>query len=245
MHKRVLELAHSDQRVTAGALIGSSAADSADQWSDIDLTFGIAKGNKLESVLADWTETFSREFGVLHYWDLPSGPSIYRVFLLPSGLEIDVSVTPQPEFGARGPSFRLLFGEQQPQDNTQSQELQYRNHVGLGWHHVFHARSSIERGKPWRAETWIGGVRDETLSLAYLRLGFGKIAGRGIDQLPTSITEPLADTLVKSLEPPELRRALAAATECFCGELIAWGDGLGEKLSPILREFGSENLKKV
>src|SRR5438132_13604371 len=89
---RVLNMARSDPRVTAGALTGSMSLGAEDQWSDIDITFGIADGISIEAVLDDWTETFGREFGALHYWDLPSGPSIYRVFLLSSGLEVDVSV---------------------------------------------------------------------------------------------------------------------------------------------------------
>ncbi|MEV0697624.1 hypothetical protein AB0I53_06855 [Saccharopolyspora sp. NPDC050389] len=38
--------------------------------------------------------------------------------------------------------------------------------IGLAWHHVLHARTSIERGAAWRAEHWIGGVRDQVLVLA-------------------------------------------------------------------------------
>jgi hypothetical protein len=48
---------------------------------------------------------------VLHHWDLRSGPTVYRFFLLPGGLELDVAVTPAAEFGAHGPNFGLLFGE--------------------------------------------------------------------------------------------------------------------------------------
>ena len=107
---RVLEMAKSDPRVTGGALVGSIAGGAEDQWSDIDITFAIADSTSLETVLDEWTQVLERELGALHYWDLRSGASIYRVFLLPSGLEIDVSVTPEQEFGARGPSFRPLFG---------------------------------------------------------------------------------------------------------------------------------------
>ena len=79
-------MAQSDRRVTAGALIGSTATGLGDQWSDIDITFGIAESTSLPAVLDDWTTWFERELGALHHWDLPFGPSIYRVFLLPSGV---------------------------------------------------------------------------------------------------------------------------------------------------------------
>ena len=106
----VLELAKADARVMAGALTGSLAFGSGDAWSDIDVTFGITNGVTPETVLDDWTQLFEREWGVLDHFDLRAGASVYRVFLLPDGLEVDVAVTPEEVFGARGPHFRLLFG---------------------------------------------------------------------------------------------------------------------------------------
>ena len=43
-------------------------------------------------------------------FDVWSGTALYRVFLLPGCLQLDLSLAPQTSFGARAPSFRLLFG---------------------------------------------------------------------------------------------------------------------------------------
>jgi hypothetical protein len=40
---RVLDLAASDERVVAGAVVGSLALASGDRWSDLDLTFRLRK----------------------------------------------------------------------------------------------------------------------------------------------------------------------------------------------------------
>jgi hypothetical protein len=53
------------------------------------------------------------------------------------------------------------------------------------------------------------------------------------------VTDALAETLVRSLDEPELRRALAAATGCLISELGAWDPSLCARLSPLLREFGA------
>lgn len=98
---RVVELARTDSRVTAGALTGSTAVGAEDDWSDIDVAFGITDGVTPDAVLRDWTEILYREFSILDHFDLRSGSSVYRVFLLPDGLEVDVGVTPGHEFGAR------------------------------------------------------------------------------------------------------------------------------------------------
>ncbi len=234
---RVLSLARTDPRVTAGALTGSTAVGAEDEWSDIDVAFGVEDGISPKAILDDWTEVLGRELNVLHHWDLRSGSSIYRVFLLPTGLEVDVAVTPQHEFGALAPSFRTLFGTTRQPEPAPQPDVQYL--VGLGWHHVLHARSSIERSKPWRAEYWISGIRDQALALACLRLGEEAFHGRGIDRLPATVTDPLADALVRSLDESELRRALAVATACLISELEAWNPSLCARLKPPLQEFGA------
>ena len=234
---RVLELARADHRVTGGAFTGSMAFGSGDRWSDIDVAFGITDGISLETVLQDWTQVLDREYSVIDHFDLRSGSSIYRVFLLQSGLEVDIAVTPGEDFGARGPQFRVLFGsikklQEAPQPSASS-------FIGLGWHHVLHARSSIERNKPWQAEYWISGIRDHTLALACLRFGENAYYGRGVDSLPAVVTDPLSDALVRSLDEPELRRALAVATRCFISELEECNPRLCSRLSPLLQEFSA------
>ena len=42
------------------------------------------------------------EFDALPLFDLPSGETIYRVFLLPDGLQCDLSFSPARHFGAAG-----------------------------------------------------------------------------------------------------------------------------------------------
>jgi hypothetical protein len=234
---RVLELARADPRVMAGALTGSMSVGAEDDRSDIDITFGIADGTPPDAVLDEWTAGYAREFGTLHHFDLRAGAAIYRVFLLPSGLELDVAVAPQQVFGARGPRFRSLFGPTGQLDPTPQPDAQHL--IGLCWHHVLHARSCIERGKPWQAEYWISALRDNTLALACLRLGEDAVYARGVDRLPAAVTAPLAGALARSLEAAELRRALAAATACFTRELEAQDRALHSRLEPVLREFGA------
>jgi len=207
----LLELARADARVTGGAITGSTALGASDAWSDIDVAFGIAEGNRLEAVMDDWTQTLDQELGVLNHFDLhASKKRISRVFLLPGGLEVDVAVMPSSDFGAFGPEFRAVFGTASRQETAPQPEAS--SLIGLGWLHVFHARAAIERNKPWKAEYWISGVRDQVIALACLRLGENAIYWRGVDRLPASVTDPFAGALVRSLDTQELRRALAVGT---------------------------------
>ncbi|HTI15987.1 MAG TPA: hypothetical protein VL461_15700 [Dictyobacter sp.] len=232
----VLEMAQNDPRVMGGALIGSTVAGAEDRWSDIDVTFGITVSHAIETVIDDWTQILEREFGVVNYFDLRSGSSIYRVFLLPDGLEIDVSVTPEADFGARSPHFQLLFGGSQPLRSVPPPDTSHI--VGLCWHHIFHARSCIERNKPWQAEYRISEARNHTFALVCTRLGESAAYARGIDKLPITLTKSFEDTFVRSLDEPELRRALAVMTVCLIAEIEQWDSSLCVRLRPLLQEFG-------
>ena len=59
--------------------------------------------------LVGWTRGLTAEFDAVQLIDIPSGASIYRVFLLPGCLQFDLSFTPASQFGASGPKLRLLF----------------------------------------------------------------------------------------------------------------------------------------
>ena len=92
----ILKIARADPRVAAGAMIGSFALSQGDRWSDLDLGFGLADGASPGDILAQWTLELEREFDAVHFFDLPSLSTIYRIFLFPGCLQVDVSMTPAP-----------------------------------------------------------------------------------------------------------------------------------------------------
>jgi hypothetical protein len=234
VRERVFELARTDPRASGGALTGSAVVGAEDGWSDVDTSFGIVDGVDPEAVLADWTKRLDRDLGVVHYWDLRAAPTIYRVLLMPGGLELNIAVTPAAEFGAQGPKFRLLFGEsveRPPAPLPSSDEM-----IGFGWLYVLNARTAIERGKRWQAEHMISALRDQTLALACVRLGEPPAYARGVDRLPPELLEPYEQALIGSLDPEELRRALAVATQLFIAEVAAAEPDLAERLREPLSE---------
>ncbi len=233
----VLGLAASDQRVVAGAVVGSLALDEGDRWSDLDLTFAVVEGVPVLDVLDDWTRRLVDEFDAVRLFDLPSGASLYRVLLLPGCLQFDLSFTPASQFGASGPKFKLLFGRAVDQPFVSpppAHEL-----FGYAVHHLLRARFCIERGRYWQAEYWISSARDDALSLACRRNGLPAVYGRGLDDLPASVRSSFQDTLVRSLERGELLRALHST---IGGLLREAGEvqQLAAQVEPRLRELTSE-----
>jgi RimJ/RimL family protein N-acetyltransferase len=229
---RVLELAASDGRIVAGAVVGSLAQGQGDRWSDLDLTFAVAEAIPLINVLEDWTRRLADEFNAAHLLDLESGASIYRVFLLPGCLQLDLSFTPVSQFGAKGPNFKLLFGHAHELPHVQPPAA--RELFGHAAHHLLRARFCIERGRLWQAEYWISSARDHALRLACRRRGLPASHGRGSDDLPADAREHFASALVTTLKPHELLRALGAITEGLLREAGEVGE-LATRLNPQLR----------
>ena len=222
LRERVLGLARDDERVVAGALVGSLAVDAGDRFSDLDLTFGIAAEVRVAEVLEDWTRTLAGELDAVRLADLERGPTIYRVFLLPDALQLDLSMTPAARFRPAGPRFRLLFGETAadgpepptppvPGDMFIATPAVAEDILGWGVIYALHAPACIERGRLWQAEHYIGAVRDHALSLACLRQGLTPAQACAYDDLPAETLDRLGESHVGALEPGALRAALAAS----------------------------------
>jgi hypothetical protein len=233
----VLRLAHTDTRVVAGAVVGSLALGPGDRWSDLDLTFSVRDDVPLSEVLEDWTINITETFKAVQLFDLTSGTSIYRVFLVMDCLQFDLSFTPASSFGARGPKFRLLFGESTRLPFPQPPSM--RELFGYAVHHILRARFCIERGRYWQAEYWISSARDYALNLACLRRGLSPHQGRGFDELPGEIHRVFNDTFVVSLERDKLLKALRQVIEGLLYEV----DGVEElagRVAPHLHSLMAE-----
>src|SRR5581483_7271720 len=207
-HERMLALAERDPRVVAGAVVGSLALADGDPWSDLDLTFAVADGVAVGEVLEDWTRTVEAELGGVRLFDLPSGPSIYRVFLLPGCLQFDLSFTPAAEFGATSPRFRLLFGtavERQALPQPDTDEL-----FGYAVHHA--------------------------LSLSCVDHGLPAHYGRGFDDLPADVLARFDGALVRSLDHGELLRALRVAVDGLLHVAGARGDAVAPQLRHLVQD---------
>jgi len=228
---RLLTRAASDPAIAGAAITGSEAVGAGDEWSDIDLALAVE--GPLEPTLDRWTTHLYADFAAVHHWDLPSGASTYRVFLLPSALEVDIAFTPAAEWGPHGPTWRTVFGQPAPRPPGAPPQSR-RDLTGRAWHHALHARVCIHRRRWWQAEHWIGALRTQILTLAALRLGHPAAYAKGAHLLPPEVTGPLTASLVRTLDEPELTRALTAATAALLTELTHLDEPLAERLTPIL-----------
>ncbi len=212
----VLQLADRDERVVAGAVVGSLALGGGDQFSDLDLTFAVS-GDTVAEVLDDWTRTLADERDAIHLVDLARASTVYRVLLFPDALQFDLSMTPAAEFRAGGPRFRLLFGET-AHEPTSPQPPDGGDLFGWGVIYALHSRSCIERGRLWQAEHYVGAVRDHALSLACLREGVPAVQARGYDDLSAETLGRFANTHIPALDPHALRAALAPSVAALLHE---------------------------
>ena len=232
LRSSLLELARNDQRITGAAITGSAAASREDQWSDIDLAFGVKTDTNLLSVLSDWTAHMYDKHRALHHLDVMSGAWTYRVFLLPNTLQVDLAFVVDTEFCALAPTFRLMFGKaNEPRHASPPLPAAI---IGLAWLYALHARTCIARRTLWQAEYMISGVRDNALALACIRHGLSAVHGRGIDLLPNEVTAQFQDSLVGHLDTDELSRAFRVVIHGLVREISNVDKQLAERLQEVL-----------
>ena len=236
LRDRVLRLAEEDERVVAGAAVGSLALGGGDRFSDLDLTFAIADDVPVAVVLDDWTTRLADHDGAVRLADLERGPTVYRVLLLPDALQFDLSMTPAAQFRPGGPRFRLLFGQTAGEMVSPTPPVA-GDLFGWGVIYALHARACVERGRLWQAEHYVGAVRDHALALACLRHGVPAVQARGYDDLPVETLERFAHTHVEGLDPAVLRSALAASVRELAHEAaqadLPIADVVAERLAEL------------
>ena len=240
LREQIIAAARADRRVTGAAMTGSAALGGEDEWSDLDLFFGVDEAEDIAGAMADMTELMYREHRALHHFDVVAGPATYRVFLMDSTLQVDLAFAPESSFGAVAPSFRVLFGEaveRPPITSPAAMSL-----LDFGWLYALHARSSIERGKAWQAEYMLGMIRNQVIAAACLRHGLPAREGRGADRLPQSELQRFEGTLVRSLEPAELRRAMRSAIGSLLEEIALVDSGIAARIEPALKELAGVEL---
>ena len=228
LRSELLEYAASDHRLSGAAITGSAADAREDRWSDIDLAFGVSDAAELQSVLADWTARMYHRHLALHHLDVRSGGWIYRVFLLPGTLQVDLAFVSATEFRPLAPTFRLMFGEAKEPLHVPPQPP--GDIIGLGWLYALHARSCIARRNVWQAEYMISGVRDTALALACIRHGLPAVHGRGMDLLPSEVAAQFEGALVRQLDTAELSRAFRVVIHGLISEIRSLDEELAGRL---------------
>lgn len=206
VREKIITKAKTDGRIVSAAVVGSYAKGKVDQWSDIDLTFGVDEAFTITSLLDSWTDYVTQEFSGVVLLDVQRGKTIYRVFVLPGCLQLDLSFSPAKEFGAIGQHFLLLYGQQYEKSQPpppQSSEI-------FGWiiHHILRARFCVERKRLWQAEFWISEARNYALKLACISRGLNTDYGRGFDDLPDDILDLFKNSFVTNLDRKEILKVI-------------------------------------
>ena len=218
----LLDLLRGDARVADAVVAGSGASGYADRWSDVDLLVTAAEGVDQRELADDWVARAYEALPVVHHFAVAFGEEHVRGFLLENLLEVDVGFRPSAETEGEWPGTDV------------------EGEAGFAWHDVLHAGVAIARGRPWRAQYYVGLLRWRTLALASERLGVDFSEYKGVDELPAELLAGLEDALPRSLDRNELARAVRAATAAFLTELRLHRPELADRLEPSLLAFLDE-----
>lgn len=70
LRDQLMSAASADDRISAAALVGSSALGREDEWSDIDLALCIDAEAERSAVIVEWTDWMYDEHAAVHHTDV-------------------------------------------------------------------------------------------------------------------------------------------------------------------------------
>lgn len=231
----LIEKARADDRIVGAALAGSAARDAEDAWSDIDLVLQLAADTNESAAVTEWTEAVDRISPTADTHDVVAGGVRYRVFLLDSSLQIDVSFWPFDRFRATEPAFRLLFGT--PNEPTSPKPIDTADEIGMGWLYALHARSALARGRLWQANTMLDELRGTLITLKCARLGLNPWHGREVDRLPAGDLAELAASRAAEVGTAALDASRTLLTRQFLTEVGRHDPRRAERLRPPFEQL--------
>ena len=216
---RLVAAAASDNDVVGAALLGSAARGELDRWSDVDLALRLAPGATPEGVAEAWTARVAETERVVDHLDLRASGALYRVLLLGSTLQVDLSFWPHDQPLADGAPVEVLLGDvpvaparaSAPADGS-------RTAVRMGWLYALHVRSALARGRPWQASWMLDQLRDVVVGLWCRAAGLPPEQGRGVDRLPGGRLAELAASRPRGVEPDDLWSGFEVLTGLLLAE---------------------------
>lgn len=230
----LVSAAETDPSVSGAAHLGSAATSCLDTWSDIDMALCVEPHAKLTDVVNAWTARMYHSHDAVAHCDVRRGETLYRVFLLKSTLQVDLSFWSATEFRATGPKFNLIFGS--ANEPAWSPSINAADRIGLAWLYALHVRSSLARGRLLQAEFMLSGMRNEMLALACARSGVESSQGRGFDDLPDEEKTRFVLCYPCSITAAELRRAFAATMNALLSEIRYLDRSLLTRIEATLTE---------
>ena len=226
-----------------GVLVVGSLAEEPDRWSDIDLAAVVTDDADCDAVAADWVRRLYEALPVLHHFETAFGDNRVRGFLLANLLELDIAFTPAAQFSVWGPAASLFDRSGRIEAaigapaEWEPNPPDWASEAGFAWHDVLHSCTALRRGRPWQALWYAQRVRNRTLGLDQERRGFYAEFQDYADDLPPEELVPLEATLVDSLDPDTLLRAIELTTKAFIAELSRGAPELAARLEAPLLEF--------
>ncbi len=205
VREKIIEKAKSDQRIVSAAAIGSYAGGVVDRWADIDLSFGIDESYAIGELIDVFTDYIENELKGEVLFNVTQGNTIYRVFLLPGCLQVDLSFTPDNEFGPKGPHFKLLFGHQHEKQKKKIPDPIHEP-FGLMVHHLLRTKVCAERNQLQRADIWLGKAKNYVLELLLNNSNEGEEDSKSDLKKELSIT--IRNPLSAELDKEEILSAL-------------------------------------
>lgn len=159
-----------------------------------------------------WTTWLESVETVADTLTIYSSGALYRVFLLSSSMQVDLSLWPHGSLRSTGGAIRPIFGTVRAPEERHTEPQTY---VRMGWLYALHARSAIARDRSWQADMMLAELRNQVIALACHRSGLYPAEGRDAHRLPAELSARLLASRAISLDAHEQARSLRETLDLY------------------------------
>ena len=216
--------------LVAAVLVGSGAHGFTDEYSDIDMVVVADDAADVDTVSDGWKQRLLQQLPVMASSSVVRAPRVtLHNLYLSTYLEVNTSVLPLHLLQATKPNYRVLWDTTGTVEATLDSTWAHRRFSQIlpayleqrnasVWHYINHADIALRRNRPWQALWDIEELRSQIIHIRAHRMGLDPNRNRDTDALDAEFKGRIAELLVGSLDPGELRRTLVRTTALYFAE---------------------------
>lgn len=239
--QKILEIAKGHGEVCGVILVGSSANNKGDEYSDLDISIVVSEEGKTEEVWKKINAEVKTALKLVFLYENTYAENNYlSVTFMENFLEVDLGVISLDLLEARRPDWEIIFDrdgsvlkKMQETSNPESDKIKFDEefiNVNLT-HALYHTRNflvALRRGRLFRAMKEIEDFRNNLIDLVGDQEGLATKHYREVDKFAEDTKVDLAKCYAKSIDEKEIRGVYLDILGLFFKRMERMNQEMGE-----------------
>lgn len=245
--ENLLIFLQTDEQVSGVVMVGSTADDFRDTYSDINLLVIVADSLPVYPVYHKWKTRFTALYNRLSGFEMRQDGECYHFgCLLDNYLGLEMQFLKLEKLVATRKPWKIAFDRAgnlaTHLERTYAEEQlaapvrEYKRIMETIWQPILKCVAALRRDEIWRALYLLEDLRDSAVRIAGMNHGVDTYGFTAVDHLPEMFLVHLRHTIPTSTSTPAIRRALKTAVILLFREAVLFEDRMSIASNAHLRK---------